>query len=115
MFIKLSLLILYLRLLNPARHARILIYVGFFIIIIFYPFCPIFALVLCIPYSKQGYMALKTEKYGIPTVALASAQGVVGIVTDFYVLAIPLYMIQQTQMSPRRKLGIAGIFLTGLL
>lgn len=46
---------------------------------------------------------------------LILAQGVIGVVTDFYILAIPLYMVPQLKLPFTKKLGIAGTFMTGLL
>ena len=46
---------------------------------------------------------------------LAITQGVVNVVTDLYVLILPLAMVARLQLSPQRRIGIVAIFLTGLL
>ena len=46
---------------------------------------------------------------------LAIAQGVINTVTDLYVLVLPLAMVMRLQLSPKRKVGIIAIFMTGLL
>ena len=41
--------------------------------------------------------------------------GSINIVSDFIILAVPIYEVWQLQMSARRKMGISAIFATGLL
>lgn len=48
-----------------------------------------------------------------PTVSVVF--GVLGIVTDFYVIAIPLTAISSLNLSTKKKLGVSALFVTGLL
>lgn len=41
--------------------------------------------------------------------------GVVGTVTDFYIITIPLTAISGLNMSLARKIGVSTLFATGLL
>lgn len=56
-----------------------------------------------------------SRRCGKPQLQVNAAQGVFGALTDFYTLAIPLTLVLRLQLSPARKAGIFGIFLTGLL
>ena len=37
------------------------------------------------------------------------------VVTDFYVLLLPIHKVSSLQLSPRRKVGVLFIFVTGIL
>ncbi|KAI5925601.1 hypothetical protein F4810DRAFT_659243 [Camillea tinctor] len=115
MFIKLSLLLFYLHLFRPQYYAKLLIWTGVVIITIFYTICTI----LVIAYNgtgdnhnMQGISDGQLKKYAL---LLVIAQSVFGTVTDFFVLAIPLIMISRLNLPPGKKLGVAGIFLTGFI
>ena len=41
--------------------------------------------------------------------------GVFNVITDFYVLILPISMVWHLQLSSKRKIGVIAIFLTGLL
>lgn len=40
--------------------------------------------------------------------------GVFGLILDLYILAIPLCLLSHLRLPPKRKLGVMGVFLTGL-
>lgn len=48
-----------------------------------------------------------------PTLTLAGAY--VSVLTDFYLLFIPLHMVPKLKLSLRKKVGLSFIFLTGFL
>jgi len=50
-----------------------------------------------------------------PELELSAAQGVFSTISDFYVLFIPIQLISGLQMPIGRKVGVIGIFLTGLM
>ncbi|KAL1845683.1 hypothetical protein Daus18300_014470 [Diaporthe australafricana] len=40
--------------------------------------------------------------------------GVFGLISDLYILVIPLWLVSHLNLPPKRKLGVMGVFLTGL-
>ncbi|KAI0169179.1 hypothetical protein GGR52DRAFT_510976 [Hypoxylon sp. FL1284] len=116
-FIKLSLLTLYYRIFRPSRYTAVLVWVGIVLavvpsiaLIIIYP-------VISMPRAGEGgwfspAVVGRNTKYS-ETAGLV--QGIVGAVTDVYILIIPLVMIFSLHLSTTKKLGIASIFAVGSL
>ena len=48
---------------------------------------------------------------GITTVVMT----VIGVVTDFYILALPIKIVMSLNIKRGKKLGLAAIFLCGLM
>ena len=46
---------------------------------------------------------------------LAVVQGLLNLITDLYVLILPLGMVMRLQLTAKRKLGLATIFLAGIM
>lgn len=70
---------------------------------------------LCAPKAGQDYAeTFRTERCRKSTV-FGIVQGVFGIVSDLYLLVIPIPAVMGLQMPRRRKLGVIAIFMTGLL
>lgn len=42
-------------------------------------------------------------------------QGIFGLVTDFYLLFIPVPAVLSLQLPTRKKIGVIAIFMTGFL
>ena len=40
--------------------------------------------------------------------------GIINVMTDFYVLILPIAMVWSLQLTTRRKIGVIAIFLAGL-
>lgn len=51
----------------------------------------------------------------VPQKPLWVTMGVFSVVTDFYLLAIPVGLTLNVRLALRRKIGVCCIFLTGLL
>ncbi|KID81220.1 hypothetical protein MGU_11411 [Metarhizium guizhouense ARSEF 977] len=99
-FTKLTLLLLYLRLFSPNRPVKIGIWAGV-------AFCTVFytaALFLNIFVKSQEQLLRVT--YSI---------AVVGVVTDVYIITLPMFAIAQLHLSSTKKWRVAAVFLTGLL
>ncbi|KUI59688.1 hypothetical protein VP1G_06908 [Cytospora mali] len=117
LFTKVSLLAFYLRIFQPSRRARILIWLGIVFISVFYVSCLVTNIILCFPRSNEKdswILAGVQPRCGQPTLRLNVTQGIVNALTDFYALAVPLVLVLNLQLSPARKAGVFGIFLTGL-
>ncbi|KAI0002658.1 hypothetical protein F4779DRAFT_603408 [Xylariaceae sp. FL0662B] len=117
MFIKLSLLVLYSRLFRPMGGIQILIWLGIVVIVVFYMICNVLTLVFCIPRSGDGGWgsAKYNERCSTHYVKLTTGQGVFSAATDVYVLLIPVSMVMGLNLSLKKRVGVASIFLSGLL
>lgn len=114
-FTKVSLLVLYMRIFKVSRVATIMIWAGVVFITVFYTVCFIANAVFCFPRGNESWYGAVTQlRCGPNQWKLAAAQGPVGVITDFYTLAIPFFLVLRLQMTASRKTAVAGIFLTGL-
>jgi len=46
---------------------------------------------------------------------IGKIQGIVGVLTDFYILLIPLQLVSTLRLPLARKLAVYSVFLTGLM
>ena len=113
-FAKTTFFIFYLQLFRPFRWLRILCYIGIsFTTITFLSFL-VAQLALVTPHPGETWLQvdedpreLKSLKYlSIPITATSF-----GI--DIYIFIIPMLGIAKLKLSPRRKLGVVLVFLTG--
>ncbi|KAK0630534.1 hypothetical protein B0T17DRAFT_616176 [Bombardia bombarda] len=122
LFIKASLFVFYLRIFRPSTLANIMIWTGLVLVVLFYVICIITTSVFCNPTQwsnstsqidfliKQG-----SSNCNHPQLNLSAAQGVFSTLSDIYLLSIPIIFISTLELPLRRKVGICGIFLVGLL
>ncbi|KAI4241244.1 MAG: hypothetical protein L6R40_004660 [Gallowayella cf. fulva] len=108
-FTKLSLFILYYRLFSPSKIMRHLIYLGIAFNFIFYTVYLFIYALYCPNTSKKAPTCSHSVK------VLGVATSAINVVSDFYVLLIPLCAISNLQLPPKRKLGLLAIFFTGFL
>ncbi|KAF2730927.1 hypothetical protein EJ04DRAFT_579498 [Polyplosphaeria fusca] len=116
--VKVGLLALYLRLFNIISHVRTMVWVGMFAVISYCIAFVITDLVACVPRSDEagGWVdpkLLARCNAIVPDFITAGAW--FNVFTDFYILMIPLHMIPKLGLSRNRQIGVALIFLTGLL
>ncbi|VUC24495.1 unnamed protein product [Clonostachys rosea] len=116
MFVKLTILALYLRLFQPVPHINWMIRIGIVVMILFYTSCMIATLALCLPRASDGggwLSAPQRARCDTPQINIGKLQSVFNAVSDIYVLLIPLLSVPGLRLSPRRKLGVIAIFFTG--
>uniref|UniRef100_A0A8H7K8Y6 Rhodopsin domain-containing protein n=1 Tax=Bionectria ochroleuca TaxID=29856 RepID=A0A8H7K8Y6_BIOOC len=120
MFIKTAILALYLRIFSPSPVAKQLLWIGIAVTAVFYLTSMSVFLGHCVPrpadFASGGYLSLQTSarcfKVSGP-VSLAS--GIVGTIIDFYVLVLPVVFLWSLRTSFKKKAGIAGVFLAGIV
>ncbi|KXX74197.1 Inducible T-cell costimulator, partial [Madurella mycetomatis] len=117
MWVKVTLLVLYLRIFRPSLRANIMIWLGIGICVLFYVICVVTALVNCLPINKSLPINDPTgsSACGQPQLNLALTQSVFSVITDFYVLTIPMSLVLGLHLPFGRKIGVSALFLTGLL
>lgn len=106
-FVKTTLLVFYLRIFSPVRRTTFIIWVGIGTIALFY----ILSIALYIYFT----LPIGSEKHQAALLDFSAAQGVFSVVTDFYVLAVPIGSTLKLHLPSRRKIGLCAVFATGLL
>lgn len=115
LFVKSTLLVLYLRLFRPSRKANIMIWGGIGACVLFY----IIAIAVVLSYCTPATRILPTSPdvliCGQKQLNVSVGMGVFSTITDFYVLTIPISLVVELRLPLKRKFGVSAIFLTGLL
>lgn len=116
-FVKLSLLLQYLKIFMPIRNSNFMVLVTYFVIwstSIFYLVTTFFEIFACNPREMFWNRLITNGRcFNISAVNISSA--VINCISDFVILLLPQGVIWRLQMPFRRKLGISAIFLTGFL
>lgn len=114
--VKLSLLLLYLRIFTSVRHLRILIFVGIAFHLALYTTSFVLEFVFCYPRQGQSFlMSFTAPSCARHAAKLGIAQGVGNIISDFGLLIPPLPVVWKLQLSFQKKIGVITIFMTGFL
>lgn len=103
-FVKLSILLLYFRLFAPFRFTRIWIYIGIALGVVEHLAGTIAYATTCI---KEYPMC------GNKLITTALVVSAINIISDFYILLLPLLVISRLQMRKSRKISVASVFATG--
>ncbi|KAI0006914.1 hypothetical protein F4779DRAFT_629475 [Xylariaceae sp. FL0662B] len=115
MFTKLTLLTLYLRIFKPAVCARLTIWLGIVVTILFYIATFIGYLGLCAHVGIPIWVSMRDVRCANNNLSISKAQGWYALISDAYILAVPLSLVWGLKLNPRRKLGVMAVFLTGLV
>ena len=116
--IKLSLFLLYLETFGRLKWLRRLVYVGAILTGLIYFSSMIALIILCAPrdgQTEQSYLIALSSPRCALSKPLSIALGSVNIVSDFYILIIPLPAVWSLQLPIRSKIGVSAIILTGLM
>ena len=110
---QLTILLLYHRLFGVYRTIRYLIYSGIV-------FCALFYLTytgtaIATPFLCSHPTDIARYSLCRDQVVLTITCGVVNVLTDFYLLALPIAPLMRLKLQHRKKLGLFAIFLTGLM
>ncbi|KFA70215.1 hypothetical protein S40285_04426 [Stachybotrys chlorohalonatus IBT 40285] len=116
LFVKLTLLLLYRRLFKIHRLASIMIWGGVAVSSVFYLVSVILILDHCVPEGGQTWLSMAYTGSCTPVQnGLSEASGIFGLVSDLYILAIPVWLISRLNSPTKRKVGVMAVFLTGLI
>ncbi|KAI0903202.1 hypothetical protein F4824DRAFT_493250 [Ustulina deusta] len=116
--IKVSFFVFYLRLFGTVTHVRYMVWAGMTVVITFCVVFVILDIIACAPFpSEHGNWVAPSliDRCNRIAVPLITAGAYISVITDFYILFIPLHQLSKLRVSTRRKMGIGFIFLTGLL
>ena len=109
---KVAILIFYLRL-NPARKFRIAVYTLLFIVWGWMTAIVLATIFQCQPINKL-WQPLVPGQCDI-TGRLFLSNSILNVITDFFVLLIPIPMVIRLQVSTRQKWVVLGLFTVGSL
>lgn len=115
LFAKMSILLLYLRIFSPDRWTRLFIYLGIGVIFIYYTVTASVLVGLCIPRKGENWPRALLSSRCRDSMVITYVQGVFNIVSDFYVLVLPLPVVWKLQLPLRKKIAVSAIFMAGLL
>jgi hypothetical protein len=97
---------------------RIAVYLGIAVSGIVYFAYMISFLTLCAPSpgksSQIEYLMALDSPGCIVMDWVGVGLGVFNVITDFYMLVLPMFAIWQLNMSRGKKLGVSSVFLTGI-
>ena len=118
LFVKLSFFIYFLEIFNPKPVLRWLIYTGAGVTTVFYVTTTIVLFALSTPppgvsLAQKFASFLEPGRSGFLDTVLAV--GYFNLITDFYILLLPISGVIRLQLPKRRKIGVILIFMTGLL
>ncbi|KAA6415518.1 MAG: hypothetical protein FRX48_00233 [Lasallia pustulata] len=112
--IKLSILLLYLKLLAPGMKLRFAVY-GILAFVALYTIgLELAVLFACHPIIKL-YHYYTPGRCDVDLVAHALTQGSLNIVSDLLIIIVPIPMVWSMQMSKQHKIGVVALFGTGLV
>ncbi|KAL1612154.1 hypothetical protein SLS60_000378 [Paraconiothyrium brasiliense] len=113
-FVKLSLLALFHRLFSVSKSSRILVYVGVaFCTIITIPFfgVAITRTVRCAGPNVLNEAVCHAKITGLTNVLYSA----LNVVSDFYILLIPMRQLKGLHMNKHRKIGLIALFMIGFV
>lgn len=97
-------------------YVRYLIWAGMAVIITFAIVFFIIDLVVCVPRSGETWLnPAVSHRCNNISVPLVTVGAYFKVITDFYILFIPLHQLPRLRLSKKRKVGFVLIFMTGLL
>ncbi|KAL8946970.1 MAG: hypothetical protein Q9222_006702 [Ikaeria aurantiellina] len=112
--IKLSLFLLYLEIFSPLRYLRILVWVGVAVTALFYFPASIAKIALCAPRGRETYAQAYAASRCGDSKAINVCIGVFNIVSDLYLLVLPIRPTLKLNLPLRRRIGVLFVFTTGL-
>ena len=111
---KAAILALYLQLFGTKRWLRWTCYFALIIIFLFYWAKIPLAWVYCTPHNGATWdVQVLTNCSDIEI--MGPTQGVVGVAADIFLLTVPLPIIYKLNLALRKRIGLAAVFLVGIL
>lgn len=115
LFVKTTLLVLYLRIFAPSLRARVMLYAGIVFVVLFYLATEIAHIIFYMPNGQASFHQIGADHHLMYLYHVNKVQGVVGALTDLYILSIPLHLVVRLHLPVARKIGVCSIFLTGIM
>lgn len=113
--IKLAVFLLILHIFSSLRWLRILARLGAIFNMLFYFSGAITLIALGSPRHGQDYLEMLSGPAGTRSRTFGVVQGILNVVSDFYLLLVPLPAVWGLQLPLLKRMEILAIFGTGLL
>lgn len=114
--IKIEFFMFYLRLFGTRTYVRYLIWAGTAVLVTYFVVFFILYFSFCLPRAGETFISpLLTTRCSNININLITSGAYIRVITDFYILFIPIHQLPQLGLSKKRKIGVSLIFLTGLL
>ena len=117
-FVKLSILLQYLRIFAPSRKENLPLFTAIhaciWSLVVFYLVDTLFLIFICTPREKI-WNPLMTTGHCFDGNASYKASGVFNVLSDFAILILPMPTVWKLHMPMRRRLLTMGVFATGFL
>ena len=107
---KLSILLLYFQLFKVYNSLRILIHTGIWTTVLLHITATVAGMILCTAPNVEAY-----TKCNRRSEVIALVTSCVNVVSDFYILLIPILAVWRLKISKQRKAGVLAVFSTGIL
>lgn len=113
--IKTTFFLMYLQLFRPLAWLRRCVYVGLVVVWLWYLGMAITTMVITAPPPGKGWVeSFATPRY-LLTFKLTVPAASFSLVSDVYILLLPLVAISHLQMSSAKKIGVGAMFSTGFM
>lgn len=112
---KLSLFLLYFRIFSRNQRTKFLLYFGIISVTIFYVTCFVLFIYYCGTNDQNLRVSFASKHCSVDAVNLGIAQACFNILSDLYLLCIPIPIVLKLQLSGKKKISCLAIFMTGSL
>lgn len=114
--VRVSIFLLIHRLFGHVRSTRRLIWAGLSITVAAYAAMLISHIYYCAPRpGPEQWTLVAYSRCGSPDITISIAQAAFGSAVDVLLFVMPVTYVLRLNMPLRRRIGIVGIFMTGLL
>lgn len=114
--IKLSMFLLYLQLFGTTKpYIRYLVWGGITVTGLFYLSSMIGSLVMCAPRGGETYIIAFSAPRCHGSKDLAVATGVFNVLSDLYLLLLPVPEVMRIQNTLRKRIRVLAVFMTGIM
>ena len=115
LFVKLTLLLLYLQLFWPLRWLRISVYISATIVVLYYLSVALVRVILSVPRGGESWLQHLLALDGSGLHINATSFTAVSSALNVFLLVLPLKAVASLQLSRPRKMRVIIIFSTGFL
>lgn len=113
--IKTTFFIMYLQIFRPLAWLRRCVYIGLIVVWVWYVGMGTAQMIITSPPPGKGWVeSFATPRY-LRTFKLTVPVSVFGLVSDIYILILPLIAISHLQLSKAKKIGVTAMFSTGFI
>lgn len=112
---KASIFLLYLRLFGPNKRTRYLIYFGLIFTTLFYTASTLLPIIACSPWKGETRLQSMASARCATDKTLGYVMTVINVISDLYLLALPVPVVWNLQMSTHKKVSVCAVFMLGFL